>query len=108
MSRAEPRDVLDRLVERVDHLHRELQREELGRVVLIGRDSDAVGAEDRTGLVVADQLDIVEPSRDTLEERAAIARCTSNDSAALHTDGRWTFALMTTSAAFGRFAVAST
>ena len=70
---------------------------------------DAIGTEDLASGVVADELDAVQSLGATrFRNGAAIERCTSNVSIALHTDGRCNFAFRTISDAFGRFAVAST
>ena len=72
MTRTEPLDVGDGVVERVDHPHRQLQVEELGRVVEVGRDT---GARDAcAGPFVADELDLGEGRVDPGQERVGHRR----------------------------------
>jgi hypothetical protein len=64
VTRTEPGDVIDRRVERGHDSDRELQGQELLRIVVVGRHADRAAGKQSTRLRVANQLDLVERGGD--------------------------------------------
>ena len=69
MARAEASDVRDRVVERIDHPDAQLQIEELGGVVVVGR--DAHRRHERPRSIAADELDTGRAPRATVGKNSA-------------------------------------